>query len=337
MRRKIKMRKTLYILTALVMVTSMLLAACGTATPVAPPPDTQPAIQDTVAPPDTAVVPVDTDTPAAPVVVATDTAAAPTVTATTTPYPLATAIAGYTPVRWFIGLGTGTDPNQLAAEQSVVDDFNADAARAKDKVQLIMEVVPYASAKDTILTEIAAGNGPDVIGPIGWNGSMALHGQFADLTAEIKAIPDVTKDFDPALLGAFVSDQGTEGLPFAVYPTVIFYNATLFDEAGLAYPPAKYGDKYTLDGKQVVWDWQTTVKTVSQRLTVDSNGKNATETGFDATKIVQYGFSYNFESQPSYLGTFWANGAFVAKDGKTAQIPAAWLDSWKWFYVGVWG
>jgi multiple sugar transport system substrate-binding protein len=324
------MRKTLYVLIALAMVASMLLSACGT--PVTPVADTPvPPVQDTVAPPPVA----DTETPAAPADTATP--EPPTVTPTTTPYPMATAIAGFTPIRWFIGLGTGTDANQLAAEQSVVDDFNADAARAKDKIQLIMEVVPYAAAKDTILTEIAAGNGPDVIGPIGWNGSMALHGQFADLTKQIAAIPNVTKDFDKALLGAFVSDQGTEGLPFAVYPSVIFYNTALFDEAGLAYPPAKYGEKYKLDGKDVVWDWETTFQTVSQRLTVDAAGKNATEAGFDKTKIVQYGFSYNFENKPSYLGAFWANGSFVAKDGKTAQVPPAWLDSWKWFYAGVWG
>ncbi|MGC1375186.1 MAG: hypothetical protein WA821_03130 [Anaerolineales bacterium] len=328
------MRKTLYILIALVMVASMLLSACATATTPPPAPDTQvPAVVNTDTP--AAVMPVATDTPAAPV--ATDTAVPPTVTPTTTPYPMAAVKSGMTPIRWFIGLGTGTDPAQLIAEQSVVDDFNADPARAKDKIQLIMEVVPFNSAKDTILTEIAAGNGPDVIGPVGWNGSMALHGSFADLTKEIAGIPNVTKDFDKALLGAFVSDQGTEGLPFAVYPSFIFYNTALFDEAGLKYPPTKYGDKYSLDGKDVVWDWQTTVKTVAQRLTVDANGKNATEDGFDKTKIVQYGFSYNFESQPSYLGAFWANGAFVAKDGKTAQIPPAWLDSWKWFYDGVWG
>ncbi|MHB8089345.1 MAG: hypothetical protein ACYDH2_13970, partial [Anaerolineaceae bacterium] len=28
-------------------------------------------------------------------------------------------------IRWYIGLGTGTDPDQLAAEQEVVDAFNA--------------------------------------------------------------------------------------------------------------------------------------------------------------------------------------------------------------------
>jgi multiple sugar transport system substrate-binding protein len=240
-------------------------------------------------------------------------------------------------IRWFIGLGTGTDPVQLVAEQSVVDDFNADPARAKDNIFLQMEVVPYNSAKDTVLTEIAAGNGPDVIGPVGWNGSATLYGQWADLKAEIAAIPEVTKEFDPALIKSYESSEGQIGLPFAVYPSAIFFNTALFDEAGLDYPPAKYGDKYKLDGKDVVWDWETTFKTVAQKLTVDAAGKNATEEGFDKTKIVQYGFSYNFENKPSYVGTFWANGSYLAADGKTAQIPPAWLDSWKWFYDGVWG
>jgi len=170
------MRKTLYVLIALAMVASMLLSACGTpATPV--PPTEVPVVADTDTP-----VPVPTDTLAPTEVPSTDTPAPPTVTPTVTPYPLATVAAGKIGIRWFIGLGTGTDPAQLTAEQSVVDDFNADPARAKDNIQLVMEVVPYNSAKDTILTEIAAGNGPDVIGPVGWNGSMALHGQFADLT-----------------------------------------------------------------------------------------------------------------------------------------------------------
>jgi len=315
------MRKTFYILTALVMSISMLLAACGT-------PAT--TVTDTPAP----VVGEDTATPE---VVSGDMTATPENTATPTAYPTAPAKEGFTQIRWFIGLGTGTDPAQLVAEQSVVDDFNADPARATDKIQLQMEVVPYASAKDTILTEIAAGNGPDVIGPVGWAGSNALHGQWADLKTQIAGIPDVTKDFDPALVASYESSEGQIGLPFAVYPSAIFYNAALFDQAGLAVPPAKYGDKYSLDGKDVDWSWET-LTTVAQRLTVDAAGKNATEAGFDKTKIVQYGFSWNFETQPSYLGAFQCKGgSFTAADGTTAQLPDCWKAAWEWTYTGMWG
>ena len=36
----------------------------------------------------------------------------------------------------------------------------------------------------------------------------------------------------------------TVGLPFAVYPSFIFYNQDLFTEAGLPLPPTKVGDMY---------------------------------------------------------------------------------------------
>jgi len=311
------MRKTLYILTILVMTVSMLLAACGPAPETAAPATDVPAVATEE--------PAPVDDPAT---------ATPENTATPTQYPMADCQAGKTCIRWFIGLGTGTDPAQLVAEQSVVDDFNA----SQSEIFLQMEVVPFNSAKDTILTEIAAGNGPDVIGPVGWNGSAALHGQWADLKEEIAGIPEVTAEFDPALIKSYESSEGQIGLPFAVFPSAIFYNAALFEEAGLEVPPAKYGDKYKMpDGSMVTWDWDT-LKKVAQWLTVDANGKNASEADFDKTKIVQYGFSWNFESQPSYVGAFQCNGgSFTDASGTKAQLPECWKEAWTWTYDGVWG
>ena len=57
---------------------------------------------------------------------------------------------------------------------------------------------------------------------------------------------------DPKLVDFFkLGENGaTVGLPFAVYPSFMYYNKDLFDEAGLPYPPTKVGDLY--DGKP--WD-----------------------------------------------------------------------------------
>jgi len=242
------------------------------------------------------------------------------------------APVGVVQVRWFIGLGTGTDPVQLNAESQVVNDFN----KSQSKVQLIQEVVAYASAKDVLSTEIAAGNGPDIIGPVGWAGSNAFYGQYLDFAPYIKSSGFDTSVFNPALVSMYETSQGQVGLPFAVYPSAILYNTALFDAAGLAYPPAKYGDKYTLNGTQVDWSWDTLQK-VAQMLTIDANGKNSTEDGFDKTKITQYGYTWNFENQPSYWGSFWASGSYVAADGKTAQAPDAWVAAWKWTFNGIWG
>jgi multiple sugar transport system substrate-binding protein len=259
-------------------------------------------------------------------------------TATPTEAPTTAVVATAAPtgrvqIRWYIGLGTGTDPAQLNAESSVVNDFN----NSQSKIQLIQEVVAYASGKDVLSTEIASGDGPDIIGPVGWAGSNAFYGQYLDFSTQLKSSGFDTSVFNPALVKMYETSQGTVGLPFAVYPSAFFYNTALFDAAGLAYPPAKYGDKYTMpDGSQVDWTWDTVTK-VSQLLTVDKAGKNATEAGFDKTNITQYGFSWVDETQPSYWGTYWGNGSYLAADGKTAQAPDVWVAAWKWTYNSIWG
>jgi multiple sugar transport system substrate-binding protein len=244
-------------------------------------------------------------------------------------------------IRWYVGLGTGTDPVQLKPELQVVDDFNADPARAKDKINLALEVIPYNSAKDTLSTEIAAGNGPDIVGPVGWAGSNAFYGQWLDLAPYIKAANFDQSVFDPGLVKMYETSQGVVGLPFAVYPSTTFYNTKLFDEAGLNYPPAKYGEQYVMpDGSKVDWSWDTVAK-VSKLLTIDKAGKHSGEAGFDATKIVQYGYTWQFETQPEYLGAFWAGGSMLAsgdaKGNYKAAAPDAWVASWKWSYDAMWG
>jgi multiple sugar transport system substrate-binding protein len=287
------MRKIFIVLGAM-LVLGMALSACTTATP-------------TVAP-TTAVV------------------------ATTAPQPTA-APSGPVQIRWFIGLGTGTDPAQLKPQATMVAAFN----KSQSAIQLNMEILNYDAAKDILSTEIAAGSAPDIIGPVGWSGSNTFYGQYLDIAPLLKSTNFDTSVFNPALVKMYETSQGTVGLPFAVYPSAMFYNTALFDAAGLNYPPAKYGDQYKMpDGSMVDWSWDT-VQKVSQLLTLDSAGKNATEAGFDKTKITQYGYTWQYENHPSYWGSFWASGSMLAADGKTAQAPDAWVAAWKWTYASIWG
>jgi multiple sugar transport system substrate-binding protein len=136
-------------------------------------------------------------------------------------------------VRWYIGLGTGTAAVQIPVEQQVVDDYNA----SQSKIQLVLEIVPNASAVDVLNTEIASGNGPDIIGPVGFTGSNSFHGQWLDLKSYIAKVD--TTMFDPTLLKLFETSEGQVGLPFAVYPSAIFFNKAIFDSAGYNYPPAE--------------------------------------------------------------------------------------------------
>jgi multiple sugar transport system substrate-binding protein len=312
------MNKKLFAFTALIISLSMILSACGT-----------PATATQAQPPAAAA----TDTQAAPA--AADTATpGPTavpVPPTPTAFPVAACQSGKTCVRWYIGLGTGTAAVQIPVEQEVVDDFNA----SQDKIQLILEIVPNASAVDVLNTEIASGNGPDVIGPVGFTGSNAFHGQWLDLKSYIAKVD--TSVFNKNLLPLFETSEGTVGLPFAVYPSAIFFNKAIFDSAGYNYPPAKYGDKYKMpDGTMVDWSWDT-VATVAKALTTDNTGKNSTEAGFDKNNIVNYGFTFGFENHVNYAGSFFGGGSLVAADGKTAQLPDTWKAAWQWMWDGLWG
>jgi multiple sugar transport system substrate-binding protein len=250
-----------------------------------------------------------------------------------------TVPASMAQVRWFIGLGGGSDPAQIPTEQEVLDDYNLSHTNS----ELIQEVVPNANdkAKKILQDEISAGNGPDIVGPVGWMGANTLHGQWADLAPLIAANHFNTGIFTPALMNMYKTNEGQVALPFAIYPSAIYYNPALFTAAGLHYPPAHYGDKYIMpNGTQVVWSWQT-VAQVSKLLTLDAAGKNATQTGFDPNNIVQYGFSFGWENHPSYWGSFWKGGTIlqpgVDPGTYAASIPSAWKDAWQWVYDGIWG
>ena len=70
-----------------------------------------------------------------------------------------------------------------------------------------------------------------------------------------------TSIFDPALIKFYQTEEGQVGLPFAVFPGAMYFIPAMFDEAGLAYPPQKYGDKYKMpDGNRVDWNWDTVTK-----------------------------------------------------------------------------
>ncbi|HWQ04101.1 MAG TPA: extracellular solute-binding protein [Longilinea sp.] len=235
-------------------------------------------------------------------------------------------------IRWFIGLGTGTDPEQLTAEQEVVDAFNA----AHPDIHLVTEVVTYESAFDTMATELASGNPPDIVGPMGVDGAESFHGQWLDLDPLIKKNNYDLTQFDQGAVNFYkTGGEGQLGIPFGIYPSVLYYNKPLFDEAGLNYPPHKYGEKYKwADGTESDWNYDTLQK-LALILTVDKNGKDATDPAFDAANIVQYGYVPQYQDARA-MGSYFGAGSLVAADGKTAQIPPEWAAAWKWIYDGTW-
>lgn len=235
-------------------------------------------------------------------------------------------------LRWYCCLGTGEDPVQVPVEEKVAADWSA----SQNLGQLKIEIVTYDASRATLSTQIASGNAPDIVGPVGLGGLASFEGQWLDLTPYIaKTGFDLGQFPDEAVQTFNVGSQGQIGIPFAIYPSMVWYKRDMFDEAGLNYPPHKYGEKYKWpDGREVEWNYDT-VRELALKLTVDTNNKDATEAGFDPKKIVQYGFEPQRDDLRG-LGANWGPGSLAAADGKTVQIPAAWEDAWKYFYDGMW-
>jgi ABC-type sugar transport system, periplasmic component len=235
-------------------------------------------------------------------------------------------------IKWFCCLGAGDDPSQLKVEAQIVTNFNA----SHPNIHLVFDHAAYLGARDALSTELGSGNGPDIIGPVGVGGAEAFHGQWLDLAPLIaKNNYDLSQYSQGAVDFFKIGAEGQVGIPFAIYPSELYYQPDMFDEIGLKYPPQHYGNKYTMpDGSQVDWNYDT-LRTIAMQLTFDKSGKDATQAGFDSKSIVQYGFEPQRDDLRG-LGAYWGAGKFLADDGKTVQIPAAWATAWKWVYTGIW-
>ncbi len=258
------------------------------------------------------------------------TASAPPATAAATPAP--TAAAEPVKIRWFCCLGTGEAEDQVKVEKAVIDQFNA----SHPNIKLEIEVVTYQGARDALATEIAGGNAPDIVGPVGVGGAEAFHGQWLDLAPLIAKNNLDLSQFSTGSVDFYkISGEGQPALPFAIYPSFLWYQKAMFEEAGLNEPPHKYGEKYTLpDGSEVDWDYNT-IRKIGLLLTVDKNGKDATQAGFDPKHIVQYGFEPQRDDARGW-GAFFGAGSLAGPDGKTVAVTPEWDAAWKWFYDGVW-
>jgi multiple sugar transport system substrate-binding protein len=183
-------------------------------------------------------------------------------------------------VRWFIGLGAGAQPQQIAAERAFADSFN----NSQKAIYLTTEIEDNKVAKDILQTQIAAGNPPDIIGPVGVEGLNLFRDQLLDLSSLVQSQNFDLSKVDPKLVEFWKMGTGGAmiGVPYAVYPSFLWYNKALFDEAKLPYPPTKIGDTY--QGKP--WDLNA-LRDLAKKLTVDKNGNDATSPNFDANNVVQ--------------------------------------------------
>ncbi len=85
--------------------------------------------------------------------------------------------AGAAVIRWYCCLGAGDAPEAVEVEKQVIEDWNS----THDDIKIAGEFVLYAQAYDTLAAEVAGGNPPDIVGPVGYGGANAFPEQWLDL------------------------------------------------------------------------------------------------------------------------------------------------------------
>ena len=231
-------------------------------------------------------------------------------------------------IEWYVGLGTGTNPEQIPIEEEQVAAFNAD----NPNIRLTLTIVDSEQAEQDLATRMPT-NPPDIIGPIGVRGLQGFGDNLLDLTPYIESAGVDRSTIEDALWDVYQLDGKQIGIPMAVYPSFIYYNKALFDEADLPYPPHEVGEQY--EGQD--WTWEA-VRELALQLTVDGDGNTADSPDFDPATIEVWGLDAQFtNNDPRAWSTiFGGSGSIVGDDGATAQWPDNWRDGLQFFYDGMW-
>lgn len=239
---------------------------------------------------------------------------------------VATTSDGKARVVFFVGMGTGSDPDQIAVQEALVSEFNA----THDDIEVEMLVVPHDSAPERFLAMVAGGSPPQVVGPIGIANVAEFFDVWADVSPLIEADGTDLSDFYGPAVDLQTYPDKTIGLPLGLYPSFLFYNADLFDAAGLDYPTHDYSDtSWNLDA----------LRESAIELTLDVNSNPANSADFDAESIAQWGYDDSWTDLRGALTMFGAEsgGRPTSEDYKTAVANSPeWVYGLQWLSDGTW-
>jgi multiple sugar transport system substrate-binding protein len=173
-----------------------------------------------------------------------------------------------------IRLGVSLTPQELSTFQiaiKTIDDVHPEW-------KIILENTPQSGIVEKINAQLSANELPDIVRLTGlFSQQWIRKNAFLDLTTYIQNSTIDIGDFYAGPLSQFEYRGNIWGLPDTAAPDVVFYNKSMFDAAGLLYP--------TDD-----WSFEE-MRRAAIQLTLDANGNNPSDPGFDPSTIQQWGWN----------------------------------------------
>jgi multiple sugar transport system substrate-binding protein len=157
------------------------------------------------------------------------------------------------------GSGAGTTITYWASDQgsSIADDYtvlNPELAKFTKQtgIKVKLEVVGWPDLLNRVLAATTTGQGPDVVN-IGntWSASLQATGALLPWTSEnFTAIGGKSKFVSSALGSTGAAGKPPAAVPLYSVAYALYYNKALFQQAGIAGPPATWADLIA-DGKKL--------------------------------------------------------------------------------------
>lgn len=199
-------------------------------------------------------------------------------------------------------------PEELNGTKKIIESFE----KEHPNIKITLESSSWDQYWEKIQTQIASNTAPDVmLMDGGWYlTQFAPKGVLADI-GELMNKDNISKDEYYDVWNTFTYEDKIYAMPRDYNSIVLYYNKDLFKAAGITEYPN--GDM----------TWDDVVK-LGQKLTLDKNGKNATEEDFDKDNIVQYGLYVPTNNVDSTIETLiWQKGGkLMSEDGKTCYIDS---------------
>ena len=82
----------------------------------------------------------------------------------------------------FVGFGTGTDPDQVTAQEALAKKFN----ESHDNIEMEFLIVPVEESTERFLAMVAGDNAPQLVGPHGTSTIAKFKDQWEDVTPYIE-------------------------------------------------------------------------------------------------------------------------------------------------------
>ena len=187
------------------------------------------------------------------------------------------------------------------------DAITASCEKFTEQTGINVEIIHIPTDYEAKLSAmIAGGEEPDVANLRDYFAlPLAENGDLVNILNLIDEDPDVNRDDYLDYAYKYFTPDEAYGLNTATELFAMFYNPDLFAAAGIDNLPADVENALTMEE----------FIEVAQKLTIDGNGKNAAEEGFDPSNIVQYGVMFDFGVQ-MYMGAVYSNGGtYVNEDG----------------------